>query len=171
MTFTDQNFKRLPFVNIRQPVLSLGPICHLSWSPELVKKTCRWKWGALKKKKGSTEYQLFWLKEKQKYFYFSKGPFQKSFFLFSCKFFHGVENNHAQAFSYSPYFTFRVWQLHISPLPSSNHLLKKHLMLYSLHIFPAATIQSKPASPTSRLLHPLLYGSMSKSIHIGLLWD
>lgn len=38
MTFTVQNFTRLPFLNIRQPVLSLGPICHLSWAPELSKK-------------------------------------------------------------------------------------------------------------------------------------
>ena len=38
MTFTHQNFTRLPFLNIRQPVLSLGPICHLSWAPALAKK-------------------------------------------------------------------------------------------------------------------------------------
>lgn len=37
MTFTDQNFTRLPLVNIRRSVLSVGPICHLSWAPELEK--------------------------------------------------------------------------------------------------------------------------------------
>lgn len=37
MTFTDQNFTSLPFLNIRQSVLSLGAICHLSWAPELGK--------------------------------------------------------------------------------------------------------------------------------------
>lgn len=55
MTFTDQNFTRLPFSSIRQLVLSRGPICHLSWAPELGKKklqkSCRWKWRALKKKR------------------------------------------------------------------------------------------------------------------------
>lgn len=93
-----------------------------------------------------------------------KETFQKSFFLFNCKFFQGISTNHARSFVI---FTL----LHIqSPRPSSTTLLKKHLILYSPHIFPAATITSEPASPTSRLLHPLLYGSMSKSIHIGVLW-
>lgn len=38
MTFTDQNFTHLPFLNIRQTVLSVGSIQHLSWSPELGRK-------------------------------------------------------------------------------------------------------------------------------------
>lgn len=58
MTFTDQNFTRLPFLNIRQPVLSWGPICHLSWAPELGKKHPDGN-DVLTRKTGSTEYQLF----------------------------------------------------------------------------------------------------------------
>lgn len=38
MTFTDQNFTRLPLSNIRQSVLSWGPSCHLNWGPELREK-------------------------------------------------------------------------------------------------------------------------------------
>lgn len=65
MTFTDQNFTRLPFVNIRQSVLSLGPICHLSWAPELGKKHADGKKCAVKKKGGSTEYQLFFILDRR----------------------------------------------------------------------------------------------------------
>lgn len=38
MTFTDQNFTRLPLSNIRQSVLSWGPSCHLNWGAELREK-------------------------------------------------------------------------------------------------------------------------------------
>lgn len=154
MTFTDQNFTRLPFSNIRQPVLSLGPICHLGWAPELAEE------------KKNVQMETMCSQEKKKGSCFSD-VIPAGFFS------QGISTTvrelcRIRPASHSEWETFTPTPFHPPPPPIC---LKSTLCRTRPTLSPAAIIRSKPATPTSRLLHPLLYGSMSKSIHIGVLCD
>lgn len=146
MTFTDQNFTRLPFLNIRQPVLSWGPICHLSWAPELGKKTSRWKWCA-HKKNGFYRIPAFLTDRKAGQLLFP----QKAIFgqLFSCNFFQGISTTMHKLFhihSTSQFGSFPPVPFHPTPI-----CLKS-----TLYCTRPTFSQQQPSNP-NLLLRPLGY--------------
>ena len=154
MTFTDQDFTRLPFLNIRKPVLSLGPICHLGWAPWARREKTPHADGNValrsKKKKGvlqNTGFLICW--KKQEYFSAStKCNFREVsfFFLFlgnvnqACTIFVIFSLLHIQSFG-----TFT---------PASSLCLKSPSCCTLPAFSPAAAVQSKPASPDLQATAP-----------------
>lgn len=155
MTFTDQDFTRLPFLNIRKPVLSLGPICHLGWAPRArrEKKTPHADGNVAlqSKKKGVLQNTgFFWFIEKQEYFSAStKSNYREvSFFFFlflgnvnqACTIFVIFSLLHIQSFG-----TFT---------PASSLCLKSPSCCTLPAFSPAAAVQCKPASPDLQATAP-----------------